>query len=367
MHIDAGAAKINNLLKLLESSVPFTTANRHHTFNGIIFALLFALSSNYIASFEWVRNHGFSPLVIAIVLGMIYGSTLRRHLPHEWTSGIQFCAKKILRFAIVLYGFRLTFQEVYQVGLHGFTLDLAIVGLTMVMGVFIGVKVFKLDRDIAILISSGAAICGAAAVLATEGVLKSEPYKAAFAVITVVLFGTIGMFLYPFLQHMNYLGLNETQYGIYVGATIHEVAQVVVAGAAVSPEAGNIAVIVKMTRVMLLAPMLIVLGCYLSASCRGYRRSPNKTNMASSALKSIPWFAVMFIVVVGFNSLRLLPHSVLELINGIDTFLLTMAMAALGIETNFVKVKQIGLKPIYFALFLFAWLIGGGYLLNQWI
>ena len=344
----------------------FTKENRHHTFNGIFFAFLFALSSNYIASFEWVKNHGFSPLVIAIVLGMIYGSTLRRHLPHEWTPGIQFCAKKILRFAIVLYGFRLTFQDVYQVGIHGFSLDLAIVILTMVIGIFVGVKLFKLDRDIAILISSGAAICGAAAVLATEGVLKSEPYKAAFAVITVVLFGTIGMFLYPFLQHMNYFGLNETQYGIYVGATIHEVAQVVVAGAAVSPEAGNIAVIVKMTRVMLLAPMLIVLGFCISNFVKNTPIS-SETNKIRSALKSIPWFAVMFIVVVGFNSLQFLPRSGLELINGIDTFLLTMAMAALGIETNFAKVKQIGLKPIYFAFFLFAWLIGGGYLLNQWI
>lgn len=343
----------------------FAKENRHHTLNGIFFALLFALSSSYIASFEWVRNHGFSPLVIAIVLGMIYGSTLRRHLPHEWTPGIQFCAKKILRFAIVLYGFRLTFQDVYQVGLHGFTVDLAIVCLTMVIGAIAGIKLFKLDRDIAILISSGAAICGAAAVLATEGVLKSEPYKAAFAVITVVLFGTIGMFLYPFLQHLNFLGLNNTQYGIYIGATIHEVAQVVVAGAAVSPEAGNIAVIVKMTRVMMLAPMLIVLGFYLS-KCRGYQQSLNEKN-TTSAFKSIPWFAVMFIVVVGFNSLHLLPQNLLVLINNIDTFLLTMAMAALGIETNFSKVKQIGLKPIYFAFFLFIWLMTSGYFINQWI
>lgn len=343
----------------------FTKENRHHTFNGIIFALLFAFSSNYLATFAWVKNHGFSPLVIAIVLGMIYGSTLRRHLPHEWTPGIQFCAKKILRFAVVLYGFRLTFQDVYSVGLHGFTLDLLIVFLTMVIGVIVGIKLFKLDRDIAILISSGAAICGAAAVLATEGVLKSEPYKAAFAVITVVLFGTLGMFLYPFLQQMHFLGLDETQYGVYVGATIHEVAQVVVAGAAVSPESGNIAVIVKMTRVMLLAPMLIVLGFYLARFTKASQTVEGHN--FQSAFKSIPWFAVLFIVVVGFNSLHLLPKSILEWINGIDLFLLTMAMAALGIETNFVKVKQVGLKPIYLALFLFAWLMGGGYCLNQWI
>ncbi len=337
----------------------FNKENRHHTFNGIFFAFLFALASNYLAGLEWIQNHGFSTLVIAIILGMIYGSTLRSHLPHEWAPGIQFVAKKILRFAIVFYGFRLTFQEVYQVGIHGFALDLIIVVLTMVIGVFVGVKLFKLDRDIAILISSGAAICGAAAVLATEGVLKSEPYKAAFAVITVVLFGTIGMFLIPFLQQMGYLGLSSTEYGIYVGATIHEVAQVVVAGAAVSPESGNIAVIVKMTRVMLLAPMLIVLGFYLARTA--------KQAVQHKVSNSIPWFALMFIVVVGFNSLHLLPQNLVEIINRIDTFLLTMAMAALGIETNFAKVKQIGFKPLYLASFLFAWLIGGGYLLNQWI
>ncbi len=341
--------------------MPFAKQNNYHAFHGLFFAFLFALASNYIASVHWIQQHGFSPLVIAIVIGMVYGSTLRSYLPHEWTPGIQFAAKKILRFAIVFYGFRLTFQEVYQVGLHGFTLDVLIVALTMIMGSIIGIKIFKLDRDIAILISSGAAICGAAAVLATEGVLKSEPYKASLAVITVVLFGTIAMFLYPFLQNLHFFNLDNIAYGIYAGASIHEVAQVVVAGNAVSPEAGNIAVIVKMTRVMLLAPMLIVLGCYIRQS---KQHSLNHTNTIS-AWKSIPWFAVMFIFIVGFNSLNTLPQPIISLINQLDNFLLTMAMAALGIETNFKKVKDIGLKPIYFALFLFIWLILGCFLIGQ--
>lgn len=334
----------------------FTKENRHHTFNGIFFAFLFALAANYIASIDWIRNHGFSPLVIAIVLGMMYGSTLRPHLPHEWTPGIQFVAKKFLRVAIVFYGFRLTFQDVALVGLHGFLLDLAIVVFTMIIGIFAGIKIFKLDRDTSILISSGAAICGAAAVLATEGVLKSEAYKTSVAVLTVVLFGTIAMFLYPFLQQTGFLGLDNAHYAIFSGATIHEVAQVVVAGAAVSPEASNLAVIVKMTRVMLLAPMLLVLGYILSRV--GQRNTQGRKSIV------IPWFAVFFIVVVGFNSLHLLPASVTNSINILDTFLLTMAMAALGIETNLAKIKHIGFKPLYLALFLFAWLLGGGYWLN---
>lgn len=339
--------------------MPFSKSNRHHTFNGIFFTCLFALSSYYLADLSWIKAHGFSPLVIAVVLGMVYGSTLRRHLPQEWTPGIQFVAKRILRFAIVFYGFRLTFQEVFSVGWPGFILDVLVVVLIMCIGTWVGMKIFKLDRDTSILVSSGAAICGAAAVLATEGVLKSEPHKAAFAVISVVLFGTLAMFLYPFLQHLGYFGLDTLQYGIYTGATVHEVAQVLVAGSQVSPEAGDIAVIVKMTRVMLLAPMLVVLGVVL------VRFSSTKKAHKPKLMATIPWFAVYFIGVVGFHSLQLLPTSLVALINSADTFLLTLAMAALGIETNFTKVKQVGLKPFYLALFLFLLLLGGGLALSK--
>ncbi len=330
--------------------------NRHHTLNGIIFACLFALSSFYLSNIQWIKQLGFSPLVIAVVLGMIYGSTLRQHLPHEWTPGIQFVAKRILRIAIVFYGFRLTFQDIYAVGLTGLFIDVCIVSLTMVVGTWIGMKVFKLDRDTSILVSSGAAICGAAAVLATEGVLKSEPHKAAFAVISVVLFGTLAMFLYPFMQHVGWLGFNDTQYGIYVGSTIHEVAQVVVAGTQISTEAGNIAVIVKMTRVMMLAPMLILLGLIIA---RGSKHGARHQLMAS-----FPWFALWFVAVVGFNSLHLLPLPIVSMINDFDTFLLTLAMAGLGIETNFVKIKAIGIKPFYLAFILFIGLITLGYQLT---
>ncbi len=321
-------------------------------FNGIFFTLLFALTSYYFAGMHWFALHGISPLIIAILLGMIYSSTLRQQLPMTWTPGIQFCAKRILRLAVVLYGFRLSFQQVANVGLAGFILDLLVVVLTLVIGTLLGMKLLKLDRDTSLLISSGAAICGAAAVLAMEGVLKSEPHKAAMAVASVVLFGTMAMFLYPFLQHLGLFGLDAMQYGLFTGATVHEVAQVVVAGSQISSAAGDVAVIVKMTRVMLLAPVLIILGLYFA------KRS--NSDQSLSLGKTIPWFAVMFILVVGFNSLHLLPETLVSFINQLDTLLLTLAMAALGIETNFAKIKQVGLKPLYLAAMLFAWLLGGG-------
>lgn len=323
--------------------------------NGIFFVSLFGLTSYYIASMSFFSQHGISPLIIAIVLGMAYSATLRHQVPSFWAPGINFMAKRLLRLAIVLYGFRISFQQIASVGLMGFMLDLLIIGITLGFGTFIGMRLFKLDRDTSLLISSGAAICGAAAVLATESVLKSESYKAAIAVASVVLFGTTAMFLYPFLQKLGILGFNDIQYGIYTGATVHEVAQVLVAGAQINSNTAATAVIVKMTRVMLLAPFLLGLGFYFS------RRQ--QAGHAVKFSKTIPWFAVAFIAVAGFNSLHVLPAAIVNTLNDLDTLLLTLAMAALGIETNFNKLKQVGLQPFYLAATLFIWLVGGGYLL----
>lgn len=333
----------------------FSKQHRPHTLNGILFSCLFALSSFYLADLNWIKKLGVSPLVIAIVLGMVYGSTLRQHLPQAWTPGIQFVAKRLLRVAIVFYGFRLTFQDVISVGWGGFCLDALVVVMILFLGTFLGVKILKMDRDTSMLVSSGAAICGAAAVLAVEGVLKSEPHKAAVAVISVVLFGTIAMFLYPMLYHFGWLGLDAHQYGIYTGATIHEVAQVVVAGSQVSVAAGNTAVIVKMTRVMWLAPVLLFLSMTSS------RREKK------SVMDTIPWFVVAFILVVGVNSFHWFSDSVVEGIRQADLFLLTLSMAALGIETNFSKIKTMGLKPFYLAFCLCVLLMLGGLFGVKWL
>jgi uncharacterized integral membrane protein (TIGR00698 family) len=338
--------------------VAFSKQNRASTLSGVWFVSLFAFASMYIAGMPFVSAMGISPLVVAILFGMIYGNSLRHKLPSEWVPGVVFSSKNILRFAIVFYGFRVTYQQVFAVGVEALIVDAVIVIGTFVLGWQLGVKVFKLDRDSSMLIASGASICGAAAVIATEGTLKSEAHKVSMAVATVVLFGTVAMFLYPILYNSGILGFDAKTYGIYAGATIHEVAQVVVAGNAVGAEAGDTAVIVKMTRVMMLAPFLVALAFFLS---RGTQKSTEKSKIM------IPWFAVYFLIVVGFNSLNLLPKAAVDTINTIDTFLLAMAMAALGIETNLNKIKNVGMKPIYLALTLFAWLVFGGYALTKFV
>lgn len=328
----------------------FSKEHRGPTLSGILFVALFALASMYLAEMPWLMKAGISSLVIAIVLGIVYSNTLRHHLPNLWAPGVQFSAKQLLRLAIILYGFRVSFQQIAAVGIEGLLIDLLVVIFTLLLGYWAGVKLLKLDRHLALLISTGSAICGAAAVLAVEDVLHSEPYKATVAVGTVVLFGTIAMFLWPVLQHAGILGMTENQYGIFAGASVHEVAQALVAGTNVSPEAGNVAVIVKMTRVLLLVPVLIFLSLYEN------RRSAVQTGGAKIKF-GVPWFAVLFAVMIGFNSLNLLPAFVVKLINQWDVFFLTMAMGAIGMETNLQKIKKVGLKPLYLAIGLFLWLL----------
>ena len=346
----------------------FSAQNRKGTISGIVFVAIFAVAATYISALAPVHTLGLSPLVIGIVMGIFYANTLHNRIPSEWETGIVFSGKKILRFAIVVYGFRITFQQIMEVGMEGFLVSAIMLSTTFILGTWLGSKIFGMEKDTSMLTASGASVCGAAAVLATEPVLKAEGHKTAIAVSMVVLFGTISMFLYPVLYtaiiepSSGFLHMTPSQFGIYVGGTIHEVAQVVAVPFSIpnAPvEMANNAVIVKMTRVIMIAPMLIVLGLYLSYSAK-------KEGGDSSAVKLvIPWFAVYFIGVAGFNSFGLVPENIVDIINEIDTFLLTMAMTALGMGTRFAKFKGLGLAPVYTALGMFVWLVVGGFVITK--
>ncbi|MDX1295747.1 MAG: YeiH family protein, partial [Sulfurimonadaceae bacterium] len=339
--------------------MPFSPEKRAGTINGIIFVAIFAAAATMIAGLEAISSLGISPLVIGIVIGIFYANTLHNQIPAAWETGITFSAKKILRFAIVFYGFRITFQQIAEVGMEGFMVSLIMLASTFVIGTWVGQKLFKMDRDTSMLNASGASVCGAAAVLATEPVLKAEEHKAAIAVSMVVLFGTIALFLYPALYSAGVFEMTDREFGIFVGGTVHEVAQVVAIGGAYGQEASDAAVIVKMTRVILIAPMLILLGIYLS-----YTASRSGGQSGGIQLV-IPWFAVYFVAMAGFNSLQIVPANVVDVINEVDTFLLTMAMTALGMGTRFAKFKGLGLAPLYTAGVMFAWLVIGGYFITK--
>lgn len=333
---------------------------RSSMLHGVLLITLFSCAAFYIGDMAFVKSLSFSPMIVGIILGMLYANSLRNNLPETWVPGIQFCSKRILRIGIILYGFRLTFQNVVEVGIPAICIDAIIVAVTICGGVMIG-RLMKMDRGIALLTSVGSGICGAAAILGTESAIKVKPYKTAVAVSTVVIFGTIAMFLYPILYRNGILDLTPQEMGIFTGSTVHEVAHVVGAGNAMGKEVSDPAIIVKMIRVMMLVPVLLIISYSVM-------RAAVKSGDASGRGKiSMPWFAILFLVVIGFNSLNLLPAGLVDFINTFDTFLLTMAMTALGAETSIDKFRKAGAKPFILAFILFIWLMVGGYSLAKYV
>ena len=323
--------------------------------NGVLFVGLMAAAVMQLADLPAIRQLGFSPLVVGIVCGMLYGNFMRGTMPADWGVGVNFTARRLLRIAVAFYGLNISIQQIAAVGLPGLAVSVAVVLGTLLIGTVVGQRLLGLDRDTAMLTAAGSAICGAAAVLAFEPTLRAAPHKSAVAVATVVLFGTLSMFLYPILYHAGWLGLDTQALGIYIGGTIHEVAQVVGAASNIDPATTEVATIVKMTRVALLVPVLLVLGMYLrSAAGQG-------DGQAKGGKLPVPWFAVGFLVLAIINSLNIIPADAIAAIRRLDIFALTMAMTALGIETRFAQIKKAGPRVMALGLILYAWLLVGGY------
>ena len=321
---------------------------------GLILAGALAGIGVAAAQWRWAQHVGLSALTLTIVLGIVVGNTFFPAIATRTAAGVDLSKSLLLRAGVVLYGFQITFQQIANVGWAGVVIAGVMLTLTFLLAVQLGVRLFKLDRQTSMLIGAGSAICGAAAVIATEPVVGGQAHKVSIAVATVVIFGTLGMFIYPLLYP--HLGLSPHNYGIFAGSTIHEVAQVLVAGRSVSGEAASSAVIEKMLRVMMLAPFLLVLSG--SRACAGAARGPRLV---------IPWFAILFIIASAVNSLHVLPALLVRGLVQLDTVLLAMAMAALGLRTHVGAVRQAGVKPLMLAASLFVFLLTAGYGINRLI
>ncbi|PWC10357.1 YeiH family putative sulfate export transporter [Brenneria roseae subsp. americana] len=324
---------------------------------GLSAVSLMTLFILWLATIPQVSQWGPGSLTLAIVAGILLGNTLYPRLHTYCDLGVQWAKQHLLRWGIMLYGFRISFQQITTVGTAGIIIDLAIVASTFLLACWLGRRLFKLDSETTILIGAGSSICGAAAILATAPVVNASGDKIAVAVSTVVIFGTAAIFLYPWLYQLNlyyhWITLTPQTFGMYLGSTIHEVAQVVAAGHAINAETENIAVIGKMLRVMLLAPFLLALGLVLK------NRQQTRSSAAPVSLM-FPWFALWFVAIAAFNSCQLLSTDVVNELIKLDNILLMMAMIALGLTTRLSAIRQAGVKPLLLALILFLWLLAGG-------
>ena len=312
-----------------------------------------------------------SPLLYATAFGIAIGNTIRIVDPEmkafePMQTGMAFAKRRLLRAGIILYGAKITFAKILGIGWAGLLTDLYVVSSTLALGFALG-RALRLSEALTTLIATGSAICGCSAVAATQPIINAEAHEVAAAVGVVVLCGTTAMFLYPALyQLLPSLAADPRLMGIYTGGTVHELAGVVAAGNSMGADVASVAVVTKLLRVFLLEPWIIALF-YLGIGQK--KATPDAAATPSAAGqgkgKGVPWFAFGFVGVATINSIWGIAPSAQRLFTTLSAGFLASAMAALGLDTDLVKVRSLGWRPMALALALWANLLGGGLLVSR--
>ena len=289
----------------------------------------------------------FSPLILSMVIGIAYHNIVGTA---AWAKqGVTFSLRRLLRIAIILLGLQLTSSQVIELGGRGLDIIAATVLATFAFTVWIG-KLLGVEPKLAQLIAAGTSICGASAVIATNTVTNADDEDVAYSVACVTVFGSVAMFVYPLLSGL--LHLDPHGFGLWAGASIHEIAQVIAAAFQDGQKAGEFATIAKLTRVMLLAPMVLSIGLMTARSLRRRQSGTGKV----TARPPMPWFVLGFVALVGVNSLMTIPAEAKALVVAVTTFLLSIALAAMGLETNISKLASRGLRPALLGAFSFLFI-----------
>lgn len=291
-----------------------------------------------------------SPLMVAVLLGMLIRNTLGR--PESARVGLALSLRQPLRLGIVLLGLQVTLAELLGIGWAGLLLLVAAVGLTVMVTVQLG-RWLGVPQGLSLLIATGTGICGASAIVAANTVVKDSDESVAYALATVTLFGTIAMFVYPAMGAA--LALTSDAYGLWVGASVHEVAQVVAAGFARGDMSGELATISKLARVLLLAPVVIGLGVYLQAE----RNRASNDNARTQAQIPMPWFVFGFLAMVMIASTGWVPMMWRSSSALLAQVLLAFALSAVGLETDIRRLIAQGWQPLALGA-VSTLFIGGG-------
>lgn len=283
----------------------------------------------------WLIGSAF-PVVGSPVLGILFGMVLaffRR--PALFDEGVRFTSKKVLQYSIILLGFDMNLFNVFKVG--GETLTLMVFTLTAAfVTAFIVGRLLRLDGPEKTLIGVGTAICGGSAIAATAPVIHADDEDVAQSISTIFLFNVIAAFLFPFLGHL--MGMSDRSFGLWAGTAVNDTSSVVAAGYTFSNAAGNLAVVVKLTRTLMIVPVTLVLALYTS------RRT--KKSGSYSFVRIFPWFVLGFIAACVINTFVPLPQGLGSFLSTVGKFMIVMAMAAIGLNTNLLKLVKSGARPI---------------------
>ena len=321
-------------------------------FPGVLVCLVIALAATFISG-----HYGGPQLLYALLIGLAF------HFVNSHSNvalGINFCGRTVLRVGVALLGARITFAQVAQLGAATGVLVVAGLLLTIVLGLA-PARWLGCSRDQGVLTGSAVAICGASAALAVSSVLPQTRENERFtllAVVGVTVLSTVSMVIYPFA--LNALGFTAGQAGIVLGGSIHDVAQVVAAGMMLGPQAGDTATLVKLFRVMLLMPVVLVIALL-------YRQAPTPKT-AEAKVPLVPGFLLGFVALVVLASLGSITPDMAQAAGDASRWMLVTAIAAAGVKTSFEDLLKLGWRPVVMLLgetvFLAAFMVLGVLLLR---
>lgn len=313
----------DNLQRKIETLMP-----------GFILCFVVGMSAKFVS-----EHYGGPTILYALLMGMSLNFLSQEG---KCIAGIQFSAKAVLRFGIALLGARITFEQLMSLGITPIAIVLVGVPATIIFGYFCG-QWLKLGKSQSILSGSAVGICGASAALAVSAVLpqnKESEKHLIFTVIGVTALSTVAMIAYPLV--VSALGMTEAESGIFLGATIHDVAQVVGAGYMISEDVGDVATFTKLLRVAALVPVVVVIS--LIVTHKGLSANQGKASLP------LPGFLIAFIIIVAINSTGYVPEAITSGMTEVSRWCLVIAMVGLGMKASFKELSSVGWPPIILLL-----------------
>jgi uncharacterized integral membrane protein (TIGR00698 family) len=335
----------------------FTTSDENTNTNTIIadYAPGLVLVAVITASAYGLRHIPFvsqlSPMISAIFVGMLFANVVG--INASAAAGISLSGKRLLRLAVALLGLQISFAQLSDIGARGVGFAAFGLGATFLFTLWMG-RLLGVNRQLVHLLAAGTSVCGASAIAAANAVTGADDEDVAYAVACITLFGTIAMFLFPFVALV--AGISDRTYGLWVGLSVHEVAQVVGAGFQGGASAGEVAVVTKLARVMMLAPLIVCLSFFLA-------RPQTQAAGKGRKVPLVPFFVIGFLVLAVVNSFGIMADVVREPIVVATPVLLTAAMAALGLGTSVSKLRKHGLPPLLLAGMASMFIAGISYLM----
>jgi len=285
-----------------------------------------------------------SPLVASLVLSVLIGNIIS--IPKILGPGQKFAAKKVLRFGIVLLGTQLALKQVVDLGGRELIVVVGVVALTFLGTLWLGPRL-GISKSLSLLIATGFSICGASAVAAMEGVVEADEEEVTYAIALVTLCGSLAIVLLPLLR--NVLGLTDPQlFGSWVGASVHDVAQVIATSSTGGDSAVQAATVVKLSRVVLLAPLVACVSIWVRRSSSGLVAKAKKT--ATKHVSVVPLFVIGFLVMIAVRTTGVIPENLLSRLKTIEQVCLASALVGLGSDVRVSRLIKVGGRPLLLAL-----------------